>query len=232
MAKDYAKKYTRFNYQTPRRKKNRYLRIILVAVIGLFMVGLPFLKSAKKSNVTQQTGTKLKKKVLEAPVPKLPEPKFDFYNILPQDNINLSSRAISSGTRALPTASKLSAPIDTSAVQKPSGTMFGVTPEQAAIVEAKKHFEQEIGQLTDDVYILTLGNFTDPIQAEQLQAKALLKGFPVKKRRNLIDGKVMYQIFMGPIAINRLIKEKKRLNTAGLSAVLTKINLNGQNNRP
>jgi len=225
MVKDYAKKYTKFNYQTPRRKKNRYLWVMMLGLaISLFILGLFFLKPVNKPDAMQQAEAKLKKKILEAPVPKPSEPKFDFYNILSQDNLNLSPQALSPVSETLPTANEMPTSINTSPAQKPLDTMLSTTPEQVAIVEAKKQLEQEMGQLTDDIYILVLGNFTGLVQAEQLQAQALLKGFPVKKKQNLVNGRPMYQIFIGPLAINKLTDEQKRLNTAGLAAVMTKIN--------
>lgn len=226
MAKDYAKKYTKFNYQTPRRKKNRYLWVMMLGfAISLFILGLFFLKPVNKPDAMQQAAAKLKRKILEAPVPKSSEPKFDFYNILSQDSLNLSPQALSPvPAETLPTANEMPPSINTSPAQKPLDTVLSATPEQVAIAEAKKQLEQEIGQLTGDIYILVLGNFTDPVQAEQLQAQALLKGFPVEKKKNLVNGRPIYQIFIGPSAINKLTDEQKRLSTAGLAAVMTKIN--------
>lgn len=80
-----------------------------------------------------------------------------------------------------------------------------------------------MGQLNHEAYVLVLGNFTERARAEQLQAQALLKGFPVQKKVNLFNGKPVYQIFMGPSDLNQLTQEKKRLNAAGLAAILVKI---------
>jgi cell division protein FtsN len=107
--------------------------------------------------------------------------------------------------------------------QRPIDAMLSSTPEQVAIAEAKKQLEEEMGQFNDEVYMLILGNFTDRAHAEQLQAQALLKGFPVQKKTNLINGKLIYQIFIGPSNLGRLTEEKKRLNEAGLTAILIKI---------
>jgi cell division protein FtsN len=103
-----------------------------------------------------------------------------------------------------------------------SDAMLSLTPEQVAIAEAKKQLEAEMGQFKNEVYVLVLGNFTDRARAEQLQAQALLKGFPVQKKVSVINGKLIYQIFMGPSDLNKLTQDKKRLNEAGVAAVLIK----------
>ena len=53
MAKDYAKKYTKYKYLTPRRRSNRYLWVILGISIGLFILGLFFLKPIHKGKPFQ-----------------------------------------------------------------------------------------------------------------------------------------------------------------------------------
>ena len=106
---------------------------------------------------------------------------------------------------------------------RPIDAMLSPTPEQVAIAEAKKQLEEEMGKFNNEVYMLVLGNFTDRAHAEQLQAQALLKGFPVQKKISLVNGKPIYQIVMGPSDLNKLTQEKKRLNAAGLAAILIKI---------
>ncbi len=224
MAKDYAKQYSKYRYQRPKRNRHRYLWIMLGVAVSLFVLGLFFLKSANKQVVGQQTEDKLNKKILAAPVPKTPEPKFDFYNILPQDKLNLSSQAISSVKEVLPIAKEMAASITAAPTQqKPLDAMLSATPEQLAIAEVKKQLEQEMSQLTNNAYYLILGSFSNVTQAEQLQAQALLKGFPVRKKLDLVNGKNTYQIFIGPSELNKLAKEQKRLSAAGLDSMLTKI---------
>jgi cell division protein FtsN len=101
--------------------------------------------------------------------------------------------------------------------------MLSATPEQVAIAEVKRQLEQEMGQLTNNAYFLILGRFSNSAQAEQLQAQALLKGFPVRKKLVVVYGKSTYQIFIGPSELNKLAKEQKRLSAAGLDSMLTKI---------
>ena len=223
MAKDYAKQYTKYRYQRPKRNRHRYLWIMLGAAISLFISGLFFLKSASKQSTVQQIEDKLKKKILAVPVPKPPEPKFDFYNILPQDKLNLSPQTMSSVKEELPIAKEMTASITEAPVQKPLAAMLSATPEQVAIAEVKRQLEQEMGQLTNNAYFLILGRFSNSAQAEQLQAQALLKGFPVRKKLGVVYGKSTYQIFIGPSELNKLAKEQKRLSAAGLDSMLTKI---------
>ncbi len=225
MAKDYAKQYSKYRYQRPKRKRHRYLWLVLGVAIGLFILGLFFLKSTNKQYTVQQTTEdKLKKKILATPVPKPPEPKFDFYNILPQDKLNLSPQAIPSAKQTLPIDKGMAAPITVAPMQqKPLDAMLSATPEQVAIAEVKKQLEQEMDQLSNNAYFLILGSFPNATQAEQLQAQALLKGFPVRKKLDLVHGKPIYQIFIGPSELSKLAEQQKRLSAAGLDSMLTKI---------
>lgn len=222
MAKDYAKKYTKYKYLTPRRRSKRYLWVMLGILIGLFILGLFFFKPVHKGRAIQSTEKIADKKNIEVPEPQSPEPKFDFYNILPQDNLNLSPH-VDSAIKEMSLSNDMITSLHASSGQRPIDAMLSPTPEQVAIAEAKKQLEEEMGQFNDEVYMLILGNFTDRAHAEQLQAQALLKGFPVQKKTNLVNGKLIYQIFIGPSNLGRLTEEKKRLNEAGLTAILIKI---------
>lgn len=222
MAKDYAKKYTNYKYLTPRRKNNRYLWVMLGISVGLFVLGLFFLKPIHKGRSIQSAKKLVNKKNSEVPAPQSPEPKFDFYNILSQEDSNLSPH-VDSAMKEIALPHEMSTSIHPSSGHRPIDAMLSPTPEQVAIAEAKKQLEEEMGQFNNEVYRLVLGNFTDRAHAEQLQAQALLKGFPVKRKVSLVNGKPIYQIFMGPSDVNKLTQEKKRLSEAGLTARLIKI---------
>lgn len=218
MAKDYAKKYTKYKYLTPRRKNNRYLWVMLGVSIGLFILGLFFFKPIHKEK--QLVSKQIIKKNIEAAAPQPPEPKFDFYNILPQENLNLSPH-VDSAMKEIALSSNMTTSIHASP-DRSIDAMLNPTPEQVAIAEAKKQLEEEMGQF-NKAYLLLLGNFNDQAHAEQLQAQALLKGFPVQKKVSLVNGKPIYQVFLGPSDLDTLTQEKKRLNEAGLTAILIKI---------
>lgn len=218
MAKDYAKKYTKYKYLTPRRK-NRSLWVMLAVSIGLFILGLFFFKPTHKEK--QLVRKQIFKKNIETPAPQSPEPKFDFYNILPQENLNLSPH-VDSSMKQIALSNDMTASIHASPEHRPIDAMLNPTPEQVAIAEARKQLEEEMGQFNNEAYMLLLGNFKDQVHAEQLQARALLKGFPVHKKVNLVNGKPIYQIFQGPSDLNKLTQEKKRLNEAGFASILIK----------
>lgn len=221
MAKDYAKKYTKYNYLTPRRKSNRYLWLMLGVSMGFLILGLFLLKPISKDRSIPSAKIVNKKKI-EAPEPQSPEPKFDFYNILPQNNLNLTPN-VNSAIKEIALPNDVRTSIQTSSGHRTVDAILSPTPEQVAIAEAKKQLEEEMGQFNNEAYILLLGNFSDRARAEQLQAEALLKGFPVQKKNSIINGRLIFQIFIGPADLNKLSQDKKRLNEAGLAAVLIKV---------
>ena len=87
MARDYVKYST---YRTRRSRRHRFL-MKLGLVIGVIILGwgLLFFKSHNRQQIVQATTSKPKQKIVEIPAPKPPEPKFDFYNILPQRSLIL-----------------------------------------------------------------------------------------------------------------------------------------------
>lgn len=227
MAKDYAK-YTTYRKG---RSQRSLLLVMLGLCIGLFVLGLGlFLKFPPKQQIIQQTENKLKQKILEGPAPKPPEPKFDFYNILTQDQLTSSPQAVedsalSNTQQAIAVAVPNEPASASSSVKKPLNSLF-TSPEQVAIAEAKKQLDQEINQLNKAAYILVLGNFPTISQAEQYQAQALLKGFPVHRKVNKVNGQRVYQLFMGPYSgLTLASQQQKRLNAAGMETALLKLNL-------
>ena len=75
------------------------------------------------------------------------------------------------------------------------------------------------------VYILVLGNFAEISQAEQYQAQALLKGFPVKSKIKKNNGTVSYQLFTGPYSGLVLASQQKKTFTGsgGMTPTLVKL---------
>lgn len=223
MAKDYAKYKP---YQKSRSYRSRFWMTLSLA-LSLLVFGciLFFFKSHPKQEA-QQTADKLKQKLLEVPTPKPPEPEFDFYNILPKDNLTLSTQSVDDVTLSSVRQSNVAevTPTVSSHLKKPLDRLLSTTPEQVAIAEAKKQLDQEMSQLSATTYILVLGNFQDVSQAEQCQAQALLRGFSVQSKVNNVNGVISYQIFMGPYSSLALASpDQKRLNEAGIQASLLKL---------
>ncbi len=234
MIKDYAK------YTTYRRGRSRQFRLrtrlgLLISLL-ILGVGLFFLKfhSRQQTNnsqqIAQQTANKLKQQILEAPAPKPPEPKFDFYNILPKDS--LPSPTQPTNQLVLPSTPQADTVLthDTTSaslqLKKPltRAAAGGTSPEQAVMAETKQQLDREINQLSNDNYMLVLGNFQKISQSEQYQAQALLKGFPVRSRVNRIHGAVVYQLFMGPYpGLALASQQQKRLSAAGMESILAKL---------
>jgi|GEM_PF-1517902 cell division protein FtsN len=226
MARDYAKYAT---YRKGRSQRNRlWIRLGLLISLIILGLGLFFLKSHKKRPIAQQTTSNLKQKTVgSTPAVKPPEPKFDFYNILPQDPLPSSSQSINNLTlsdgQQADTAITSNTVSVSSRLKKPLTGLINANPEQVAMIEAKKQLDREINQLSNDTYILVLGNFQKVTLAEQYQAQALLKGFPVQSKINKVNKRINYQLFMGPYSRLALAsQQQKRLNLAGIESILVK----------
>lgn len=221
MAKDYAK-YTL--YRKSRSRRSRLWTLLGLTTSLLVLAIVPFFLNHRPAAVAP-ISEKVERKyprhrphrntaLLEAPKPLSPEPKFDFYNVLPKDKLTLSGSA--KGLFSGPAEEKSAGQLTTPSV--------ALTPEQLAIAEAKKQLEREVSQLGEKTgYILILGEFPEAQQAEQSQAQALLRGFPVKSMRVEQQGKEIYQIFIGPYPdLVSVAEQKKRLMSAGISTHLEK----------
>jgi SPOR domain len=228
MAKDYAK-YTL--YRKSRSKRSRLWTLLGLTVSLLLLAIVPFLFTYRSASPTAIQAEKKhlkplvrpKTALLEPPKPLSPEPKFDFYNVLPDEQPTLSD---STPTRA---GGNLVVPeikdvLPNKKVKQNSVPLL-ISPEQLAIAEAKKQLEHEVSQFDAKAagYVLILGEYPEAQQAEQSQAQALLKGFPVKSIHYQQQGKEIYQLFVGPYPdLVSVTEQKKRLIKAGISIQVAK----------
>jgi cell division protein FtsN len=224
MAKDYAK------YRTYRQSRIKHGRIwlMLALTLILFILGLFAAIPHHKKQVTRQMEVKLKQKILKIPIstPQPSEPKFDFYNILAQDDSSSKETAISTKDTSSVNANKgIAVPISSPFKNTQENTP-NAQPEQVAIAEVKKQINQELKQIANESYFLELGKFQDAQQAEQQQAQALLKGFNVHSTLRRVNGKKSYWLFMGPYRARSMAAEQQaRLREVGIQSILLKANL-------
>ncbi len=225
MAKDYAK-YTL--YRKSRSKRNRLWTLLGLTISLLILAIVPFLLTHRSASVQEDKKhlkplVRPKTALLEPPKPLSPEPKFDFYNVLPNQQLTLSD-SIPARTNQRLVVPKVKDGLPNKKVGQDSVPLL-ISPEQLAIAEAKKQLEHEVSQFDAKAvgYILILGEYPEAQQAEQSQAQALLKGFPVKSIHYQQQGKEIYQLFVGPYPdLVSVAEQKKRLIKAGISTQVTK----------
>lgn len=228
MAKDYAK-YTL--YRKSRSKRNRLWTLLGLTISLLSLAIVPFLftyRSASPTSVQEEKKhlkplVRPKTALLEPPKPLSPEPKFDFYNVLPNEQLTLSDSTSARTNRSLVTP-KIKDGLPNKKVGQNSVPLL-ISPEQLAIAEAKKQLEHEVSQVDANAagYILILGEYPEVQQAEQSQAQALLKGFPVKSIHYQQQGKEVYKLFVGPYRdLVSVSEQKKRLIKAGIPTQVAK----------
>lgn len=169
MARDYARRNSRKNQE--RGGSSSISWVFAGVLIGLFVIVLVYLKtqggrvlSAQMADQTQEGKPKKKPTTTETPAkPKVPQPKFDFYNMLPQDATTASAKPTAAPTKPQSIAAQIpepTAPVQTtnenvasSAPANPvdnpqpiATTTNTPVPEQTIAAETKQHLEQEIAQ--------------------------------------------------------------------------------------
>lgn len=212
----------------PKKRSNEGRLWLLVCVFaGLFILGLFYLK-LQKSKIVQQPPVTVSpqagKKAVKSPPtppPAAPEPKFDFYTMLPNGNsaappAKTASPAESSNPEQAQAAAEehASSASDstaqtTSENEKPSKTTKNTeantpapsTSDEVAELEKQQLAEESGGAAVSTPaksYIVQLAVFHNPDAANQFKAQLAMMGIEVKVKTIVKNGNTSYRASMGP----------------------------------
>ena len=262
MAKDYAKRQTKTGKKRKSSNKSRIYAVLLGILLGFFIIGLIYFKT-KHSRSTlafskvaiTPTHSIEKKKFIHSeekpvstrtdsanPINQVPQPKFDFYNTLSEDNLPSSSpknntTTDNAVTDNVPTTASTeiasnkhmpSTDIDISAPEatpKPKLTKPIQTETNLLASEAKQRLEKNILQelirasnrtnKKTETFTLQMIGLRERAVAYEFRNYLLLQGFtPHMKAVINSTGKTQYLIWCGPFSSLVAAKEqKKRLKT-------------------
>lgn len=221
MRKDYAKTKNKVTpKQPPRRtqpKSNLEGRLWLVAcvLIALFIAGLFFLRQ-EGTKLAEQHAVQQTKVVKPTPAPKktvsVPEPRFDFYTMLP------------SGKVSAPTSAAQSVP----SKRNPVSNIPLSAREQIANLEKQQLEEESSGKpakalptATKSYFVLQLGLFKDFAKADELKAQLVFQGIEAKIKNLKKNGSVLYRVWVGPYKSSaQAEKMQQKLKNSSVKSLL------------
>ena len=165
--------------------------------------------------------------------PDKPKPtQYDFYTMLPGNEVVMSDAELAATARAEATrqakaqkvAAKNDAANDTSsvvAVNDGNASAISSTSTPSATTHVDNATPDHPGN--DTPYILQAGAFGASGDAEAIKAKVALLGLSARVEAAAINGKTVYRVRMGPYATaSELAEAKRKLGNGGLPALAIK----------
>ncbi|WP_458070563.1 SPOR domain-containing protein [Rhodanobacter sp. BL-MT-08] len=152
------------------------------------------------------------------------KPQFDFYSVLSEKEVRIPDAVISAQARAeqqkqataqqqavaQPTSPTPSAPADTHA---PAAVSETITAAPAAPASPS----------AGSGYLLQVGAFPNPSDAETLKAKLAMQGFVASVQSVSVGGQAYHRVRLGPFrSATDLESTKQRLASAGINAIALK----------
>jgi len=180
---------------------------VLGAIAGAFAVGLYWLKQQPAETHAQAPA--------EAPA-RPPQPKFEFYNLLPEMEVVLSDAEVAAAT-ARPSQSPPKSAADPAAKQAKSEPPSKTEPASKA-----SPAEPAAGQET---YLLQLGSFRRAEDAERLKAQLALQGIQAQIQQVTINGKeTFHRVRTGPLRGAQALNDARgRVKKGGVEGIVIKV---------
>ena len=162
------------------------------------------------------------------------EPEFDFYTLLPGQEVAMSDAELAASAREEAALAKreqvqqAAAHADGATPAGPTGTSPAGTTSptnSATTTAATTVAATPVASVDSDTrYILQAGAFGASGDAEALKAKIALLGLGARVESASINGKTMYRVRMGPYGTaSELAEAKAKLGNGGLPAMAVKV---------
>jgi len=141
------------------------------------------------------------------PAPRA-EPEYDFYTVLPEQETALSDAELARLAAPRTPPAPVTPPVPST---HPDAAAPATPPVARAAAPAR--------------YLLQVGAFSNPAEAESLKAQiALLVGLQAKIEAGTVDGKPIHRVRLGPYtSAGELTQIKQRLGNGGLSAMAVRV---------
>ena len=160
--------------------------------------------------------------------PAKPKPtQYDFYTMLPGDEVQMSDAELAATERE-EAARKAKAQPSAAMPPTPAGAVPAVAGGDAASVPATAAGSAApppaAHAIADAPYLLQAGAFGASGDAEATKAKVALLGLGARVESATINGKTVYRVRMGPYATaSELAEAKRKLADGGLPAMAIKV---------
>jgi cell division protein FtsN len=157
-----------------------------------------------------------------APAPK--KPQYDFYSVLSEKEVRIPDAVISAQAKAEQQQKQQAAQ---AAAQQQTAAPKPVTNAPAAVSEAVTAAPEAAVKVQTPAagsgYLLQVGAFPSPADAETLKAKLAMQGFVANVAPVSVNGQTYNRVRLGPFhSATELEAAKQRLASAGINAIALK----------
>ncbi len=166
-----------------------------------------------------------------------PKPQYDFYTLLPGEEVAMSDAELAASAKAEASAqaaaAKAGVPASTDGLPTPiaenpdAATLAASTtaPNTTGTTVTPSSTTNATATTTDARYILQAGAFGGSGDAETVKAKIAMLGLNARVEAATIGGKTVYRVRMGPYGTaSELADAKAKLSSGGLPAMAVKTN--------
>lgn len=141
--------------------------------------------------------------------------QYDFYTLLPADEVAMSDAELAATARAEAARQAQAAAATGSAGESAEAASAAAPPAAAPVATAAAD--------NDTPYLLQAGAFGASGDAEAVKARIALLGLGARVESASIDGKTVYRVRMGPYgSASELAEAKRKLASGGLPALAIK----------
>ena len=157
------------------------------------------------------------------------KPQYDFYSVLSEKEVRIPDAEISAQARAEQQQKELAA---RQPVQPAMASTTPAAPTAAARTDVNHAISKDITAAPASAvpvpaagsgYLLQVGAFPSPADAETLKAKLALQGFVAQVQLANIEGQTYHRVRLGPFrSATELESVKQRLANAGFNAIALK----------
>lgn len=186
---------------------------VLGAMLGSFAISLYWLQ--RETSMTQ-TETPAPAVTQERP----PQPKFDFYDLLPEMEVVVPNAEADAAAAAAAAQARIAAE---QAAKQAKVDPATVKQDTAAAKQSPTAATAEppAGQET---YLLQLGSFRRAEEAERLKAQLALQGIQAKIQQVPINGVTYHRVLTGPLRGSQQLNEVRgRLRKNGVDTIVIKL---------
>lgn len=176
--------------------------------MGASAVGLYWMKQAPVESVAQAEPP-------AAAQPRPPQPKFDFYNLLPEMEVVVPDSEVDGPASAPPARVAAKPPADTAKTE---------TAAKAAVPTPATPAPPAT-PTTQETYLLQVGSFRRAEDAERLKAQMALQGIQVQIQQVTINGKdTFHRVRTVPLRGTQQLNDVRgRLRKSGVDSIVIKL---------
>lgn len=154
------------------------------------------------------------------------KPQFDFYSVLSEKEVRIPDAELSAQAKAEQQQQNQPAATPANTAPVPAPAVAPAAPVRAPVATQNVVAAPAIAVPQPSAgsgYLLQVGAFPNPADAETMKAKLAMQGFMANVQSITINGQTFHRVRLGPFSsASALEATKQRLSSAGISSIALK----------